>query len=137
MAGGRLCLKEARAKQSLAAAAASAASKKNRPGWPLGRRLTSHTPSLEGLVDSVTLAASYDVPLLITGETGTGKNHLARLIHEFSQRKDDKLLVVSCGALVANLIESELFGHTKGAFTSRRQGQGRKVCRRGEWHAAS
>jgi two-component system, NtrC family, response regulator HydG len=91
--------------------------KEEPPGLALGRRLTSHTPSLEGLVDSVTLAASYDVPLLITGETGTGKNHLVRLIHEFSQRKDDKLLVVSCGALVANLIESELFGHTKGAFT--------------------
>src|SRR5205085_12261788 len=52
-----------------------------------------------------------------TGETGTGKTYLARLIHECSARKNHRFLVVPCGALSANLVESEFFGHTKGAFT--------------------
>src|SRR5207237_8553360 len=54
---------------------------------------------------------------LLTGETGTGKTYLARLVHECSPRKDHRFLVVPCGALSANLVESEFFGHTKGAFT--------------------
>jgi DNA-binding NtrC family response regulator len=83
----------------------------------ISRRLTSLTPSMESAVDSIALAASYDVPVLITGETGTGKNYLARLIHEFSARRNHRFLVVSCGCLASNLIESELFGHAKGAFT--------------------
>ncbi len=83
----------------------------------IGRHLLCHTPSLQMLVEPIALAASYDVPVLLSGETGTGKTYLARLIHQYSPRKDHRFLVVSCGALAANLIESELFGHTKGAFT--------------------
>jgi DNA-binding NtrC family response regulator len=86
-------------------------------GEVIGRHLLCHTPSLQMLVDPIALAASYDVPVLLSGETGTGKTYLARLIHQYSPRKDHRFLVVSCGALAANLIESELFGHTKGAFT--------------------
>ncbi len=81
------------------------------------RRLLAHTPSLAMLVEPIHLAALYDVPVLLSGETGTGKTHLARLIHDCSPRHDERFLVVSCGALAANLIESEFFGHTKGAFT--------------------
>jgi DNA-binding NtrC family response regulator len=83
----------------------------------IGRHLLAQTPSLQMLVEPIALAASYDVPVLISGETGTGKTYLARLIHECSPRKTHRFLVVSCGALAANLIESEFFGHTKGAFT--------------------
>jgi two-component system, NtrC family, response regulator HydG len=83
----------------------------------IGRHLLCHTPSLQMLVEPIALAASYDVPVLLSGETGTGKTYLARLIHACSPRKHHRFLVVSCGALAANLIESEFFGHTKGAFT--------------------
>jgi DNA-binding NtrC family response regulator len=83
----------------------------------VGRRLLGWTPSLLSLVDRLAVAAAHDVTVLLTGETGTGKSHLARLIHECSRRKAHRFLVVPCGALAANLIESELFGHVKGAFT--------------------
>jgi transcriptional regulator with PAS, ATPase and Fis domain len=83
----------------------------------IGRHLLAQTPSLQMMVEPIALAAAYDVPVLLSGETGTGKTFLARLIHDCSPRKDHRFLVVSCGALAANLIESEFFGHTKGAFT--------------------
>src|SRR5262249_9907437 len=83
----------------------------------IARRLQSHTPSLAVLAEPLALAATHDVTVLLTGETGTGKTYLARLIHDYSPRRDERLLMVPCGALVANLVESELFGHTKGAFT--------------------
>src|SRR5262245_18211628 len=83
----------------------------------IGWHLLAQTPSLQMLVEPIALAASYDVPVLLSGETGTGTTYLARLIHECSPRKHHRFLVVSCGALAAILIESEFFGHTKGAFT--------------------
>jgi len=83
----------------------------------IGQRLLQLTPSLTSMSDPLALAATHDVTVLLTGETGTGKTYLARLIHECSPRRQDRLLVIPCGALVANLVESELFGHVKGAFT--------------------
>src|SRR5262245_61139229 len=80
-------------------------------------RLLQRTPSLASLAEPLALAGSHDVIVLMTGETGTGKTHLARLIHECSPRREHRLLAIPCGALVANLLESELFGHVKGAFT--------------------
>jgi transcriptional regulator with PAS, ATPase and Fis domain len=62
-------------------------------------------------------AAKMPVPILIQGETGTGKEVLAKLIHENSNRKEFKFIGVNCGAIPENLIESELFGHVKGSFT--------------------
>jgi DNA-binding NtrC family response regulator len=79
--------------------------------------LMAQTPSLCMLAEPLALAATYDVTVLLTGETGTGKTHLARWIHQFSPRQDHGLHVVSCGALVPSLVESELFGHARGAFT--------------------
>jgi DNA-binding NtrC family response regulator len=83
----------------------------------IGQRLLSQTPSLAALAEPLALAASHDMIVLLTGETGTGKTYLARLIHECSSRREHRLLTVPCGALVANLVESELFGHIRGAFT--------------------
>jgi transcriptional regulator with PAS, ATPase and Fis domain len=83
----------------------------------IGRRLLCWTPSLLPMVERIALAGKHDVTVLLTGETGTGKTYLARLIHECSCRKDQRFLVVPCGALAANLVESEFFGHVKGAFT--------------------
>lgn len=79
--------------------------------------LAGWTPSLVALSEKLALAAEHDVTVLLTGETGTGKTHLARLIHEHSPRRDHRFVAVPCGALSPHLIESEFFGHTKGAFT--------------------
>src|SRR5262249_27730062 len=81
------------------------------------KRLLAQTPSLLPLVERIALAASHDVTVLLTGETGTGKTYLARLMHEFSPRHSHRFLVVPCGALSPNLVESEFFGHTTEAFT--------------------
>jgi DNA-binding NtrC family response regulator len=81
------------------------------------RSFSCWTPSLLPLCDRLILASMHDVPVLLTGETGTGKSHLARLIHQCSPRKNRGFLVVPCGALVASLFESELFGHCEGAFS--------------------
>jgi DNA-binding NtrC family response regulator len=83
----------------------------------LSRRLLAQTPSLLPLVDRVALAANHEVTVLLNGETGTGKTFMARLIHDHSPRKDHRFLPVPCGAISANLVESEFFGHVKGAFT--------------------
>ena len=61
--------------------------------------------------------APLDLSVLVQGETGTGKELVARAIHDLSSRRDRPFLVVDCGGIAPNLIESELFGHEKGAFT--------------------
>jgi DNA-binding NtrC family response regulator len=83
----------------------------------IAARLLVRTPSLLPLVEKLALAAEHDVTVLMTGETGTGKTFLARLIHDFSPRSKERILIVPCGALSPNLVESEFFGHVKGAFT--------------------
>jgi DNA-binding NtrC family response regulator len=73
-------------------------------------------PMLE-VFQQITDAASADVPVLITGETGTGKDLVAEAIHNRSHRKDKPLVAVNMGAMPAELIASELFGHERGAYT--------------------
>src|SRR5262249_49750566 len=72
---------------------------------------------LQQMMEQVRRVARRETTVLRTGETGPGKPRLARLIHELSPRRNEPFLVVDCGALSAGLIESELFGHSRGAFT--------------------
>lgn len=81
-------------------------------------RFSTHTPSLFPVIDQLRRVAAHDVTLLLIGETGTGKTTLAQLIHGLSPRREEPFLNVACGAMPADLIESELFGHVRGAFTS-------------------
>ncbi|MBL8343236.1 MAG: sigma-54-dependent Fis family transcriptional regulator [Rubrivivax sp.] len=76
------------------------------------------SPSMQAVERLVTRVAPTDSTVLITGESGTGKGVGARRIHELSARRDGPFVSLNCGAIPENLIESELFGHTKGAFTS-------------------
>jgi transcriptional regulator with PAS, ATPase and Fis domain len=98
----------------------------------IDRELLRHTPSLRGLAEPIALAATHDVPVLLSGETGTGKTHLARLMHQCSPRHKHRFLVISCGALADNLIESEFFGYAKGAFTGADQAKEGKFAAAGD-----
>jgi two-component system response regulator PilR (NtrC family) len=75
------------------------------------------SPAMQKVLDLATRIASAKTTVLITGESGTGKERVARAIHERSDRASQPFLVVNCGALPEALMESELFGHEKGAFT--------------------
>ena len=73
---------------------------------------------MQRLRETVKSAARVSGSVLVTGETGTGKELVARAIHEYSDRSDARFVAVDCGALPDELIESELFGHRRGAFTT-------------------
>jgi formate hydrogenlyase transcriptional activator len=75
------------------------------------------SPQMTEIMSVVKRVAEIDAPVFITGETGTGKDFLARYIHHISPRKDHMFVKVNCPAISSTLFESELFGHAKGAFT--------------------
>lgn len=79
--------------------------------------LVAVDPVMKELMDMAARVADTDASVFIQGESGTGKEVLARALHNASRRSGKQFLAVNCGALPANLIESELFGHEKGAFT--------------------
>jgi len=81
------------------------------------RRLMAPSAAMAAVVDSIRRVARSNLTVLITGETGTGKELVARAVHEESERRDAPFVAVDCGALPDNIIESELFGYHKGAFT--------------------
>jgi PAS domain S-box-containing protein len=79
--------------------------------------IIGHTDALQSLLDQVQRVAQTDASVLIQGESGTGKELIARAIHSASKRNMHPMIKVNCAALPSGLIESELFGHEKGAFT--------------------
>jgi len=79
--------------------------------------LVGRSASMRAVFDTVERVAPSDVDILVLGETGTGKELVARAIHDHSRRSDGRFVAVDCGAIPANLVESELFGYERGAFT--------------------
>jgi DNA-binding NtrC family response regulator len=107
------------------------------PGRRRGRWIKSsatpvigESPAFRGVLERVQRLAQYDVSVVIHGETGTGKEVVARLLHESSPRREKAFLAVNCAAISDSLAESELFGHKKGAFT------GAATDRLGQFRAA-
>ena len=75
------------------------------------------SPKLERAIDVARQVAATDITVLITGESGTGKEFFPKIIHQLSARKHGPYIAVNCGAIPEGTIDSELFGHEKGAFT--------------------
>jgi len=82
------------------------------------------SPAIEKIFETIRYISKIDYPVMITGSTGTGKEMAAHAVHSLSQRADKPLVIINCGAIPENLLESELFGHEKGAFTG---AVGRKI----------
>lgn len=80
-------------------------------------KIVGKSKAMKELLDQVAMIAPTDATVLITGESGTGKELIAKLIHLNSDRKEKPFVVVNCAAITETLLESELFGHEKGAFT--------------------
>ncbi|MBD9426118.1 sigma-54-dependent response regulator transcription factor AlgB [Pseudomonas sp. PDM15] len=80
-------------------------------------QLDSHSPALKAVLETARQVADTDANVLILGESGTGKGEVARLIHSNSRRAKKPFVTINCPSLTAELMESELFGHSRGAFT--------------------
>jgi DNA-binding NtrC family response regulator len=83
--------------------------------------IVANSPEMKAVLEMVARVAPTDATVLIQGESGTGKELIARALHQNSKRKDGPFIPINCGALPENLLESELFGHVKGAFTGAAQ----------------
>src|ERR1043166_2430292 len=93
--------------------------------------IVGSSPAMKTLDCQITTAARSDLSVLITGESGTGKELIARAIHNCSSRSDAPFISFNCGAITESLLESELFGYERGAFTGANQ------SRRGLFEAAN
>ena len=86
-------------------------------GDDLSSRLVGRNPAIQRLRAQISAVADTDADVLITGETGTGKEVVARALHDFGPRRKGNFVAINCAALPADIFESELFGHEAGAFT--------------------
>jgi two-component system response regulator HydG len=104
------------------------------PDSPQGRRcsrMVAQSPVMKALLERAATVAGADASVIIRGESGSGKEVLARALHANSERRDHPFVAINCAALPTELLESELFGHTRGAFT------GAVSARRGLFEAAN
>jgi two-component system C4-dicarboxylate transport response regulator DctD len=91
----------------------------NRPG--LSARIIGDSPGMQRLREDIVNVAATDATVLILGATGSGKELVARALHDQSKRNKARFVAINCGALAENVVESELFGHEAGAFTDAKQ----------------
>src|SRR5438105_14255141 len=92
------------------------------------RNLVGESPAWRDVERALPRVAAHDVTVLVEGETGTGKDLVARAIHYMGGRREFPFIPINCGALPDTLIESELFGHERGAFTDARERRGGLVA---------
>lgn len=88
-----------------------------RSGLGMKDYVLGRSPAIQHAEDLIHRYAAHDLPVLVTGETGSGKEVAARLLHQASSRAEQPFVAVNCAAIPADLLESEIFGHEKGAFT--------------------
>ena len=89
--------------------------------------MVGNSDAFRAVIQAIRKVAATDVPVLITRESGTGKELAAKAIHELSARKTAPFVAINCGAIPENLLESELFGYERGAFTGAFQQKKGKV----------
>ncbi|NNE93980.1 MAG: sigma-54-dependent Fis family transcriptional regulator [Verrucomicrobiales bacterium] len=98
-------------------AASSTESEPILPPQPSGDVIIGRSPAMQDVYKLIGRVARADAPVLITGESGVGKEVVSNAIHQFSRRSNGEYVAINCAAIPSNLLESELFGHEKGAFT--------------------
>ncbi|GLS31050.1 DNA-binding transcriptional response regulator, NtrC family, contains REC, AAA-type ATPase, and a Fis-type DNA-binding domains [Mesorhizobium albiziae] len=92
-----------------------------RAGLRLNDYVLGQSPAIQHAENLIHRYAAHDLPVLVTGETGSGKEVAARLLHQLSARASEPFVAVNCAAIPTDLLESEIFGHEKGAFTGAHQ----------------
>ncbi|HMM11044.1 MAG TPA: sigma-54 dependent transcriptional regulator [Bacteroidales bacterium] len=96
------------------------------PGFSPADTIIGESPAMKEVFKMIGRVAVSDVSVLVTGESGTGKELVAKAIHQFSDRSSKPFIAINCAAIPENLLESELFGHEKGAFTDAHQSKAGK-----------